>query len=174
MTTQILDLVPGTPITLGTNSNTAVLTMKNIATAAYQQSAKFDFGANFAHLWSADLTNKFASAPTAGLTCKVWIGYSSSGTAATGNVGNCTGSDAAYAGYSGGTAAQSLLQLDPLGQMVLDANAGPQSGQLAQFVPKKRYGYVVWQNASGKTTTNVDADHVLTLSPVNARIEAAV
>ena len=44
MTTQIVDLVAGTKITLGTNTDTYALTMKNKG-AVYAQSAKIDFGA---------------------------------------------------------------------------------------------------------------------------------
>jgi hypothetical protein len=172
MTTQLLDRVPGTPITLGTNSNTAVLTMKNKG-AVYAQSAKFDFGANFAGDWYADLLTKFGSAPTANLYVDLWIGYSGSATAGTDNWGGCTGADGAYSGYSGGTAAQSLLQLDYLGRMPLDANTTQQGRVGPAFTPKNRYGYVVWYNASGQTTTNVDADHVVSLRPVNDRAEAA-
>jgi hypothetical protein len=172
MTTQIVDLVPATRITLGSNTDTVLLTMKNLG-AVYQQSAKFDLGANWHRIYNVRLVNKFGSAPTAGLTCRLWIGFSTSGTAATDNVGGCTGADGSYAGYSGGTAAQSLLQLDPIGQLILDANAGPQAGVVGSFVPRSRYAYVVWGNLSGQTTTNVDADHQVQIDPVDDRIEAA-
>jgi hypothetical protein len=66
-----------------------------------------------------------------------------------------------------------VLQLDFVGQLILDANT-TQSGRVGSFVPKQRYGSIVWGNLSGQTTTNVDADHVLTLTPINARVEAAV
>jgi hypothetical protein len=105
---------------------------------------------------------------------KLWIGYSGSATAGTDNWAGCTGADASYAGYSGGTAAQSVLQLDFVGQLILDANAGPQQGRVGSFVPKNRYGYLVWYNGSGQTTTNVDTDHQVCLRPVDARAEAAV
>jgi hypothetical protein len=170
--TQLVVLVPGTLITLGTNSNTYAMTMKNLG-AVYRESAKIDFGAQFSQEYHVHLQTKFGSAPTAGLTMRIWVGFSSSGTAATDNWANLTGADAAYSGYSGGTAAQSVLQLDFVGQLILDANT-TQSGRVGSFVPKQRYGSIVWGNLSGQTTTNVDADHVLTLTPINARIEAAV
>ena len=173
MTTQLVDLVPGTPITLGSNSNTALLTLKNLANGSYVQSAKFDVGANFAQEFAAWLATKFAAAATAGNTVRVWIGYSASATAGTANWANCTGADGAYTGYSGGTAAQSVLQLDFVGQLILDANA-TQAGRVGSFVPRQRYGYVVVLNGSGQALTNVDADHTLTLQPIDARIEAAV
>jgi hypothetical protein len=171
MTTQLVDLVPATRITLGSNTDTALLTMKNLG-AVYQQSAKFDLGANFHSLYNVRLLTKFGSAPTASNVMKLWVGFSTSATAATDNVGSCTGSDAAYTGYSGGTAVVSLLQLDFVGQMILDANAGPQDGYVGQFVPKARYCYMVWGNLSGQTTTNVDADHQVQIDPVDPRIEA--
>ena len=86
--------------------------------------------------YHAVLVTKFGAAPTAGLTVDLWIGYSDSKTAGTNNWGNCTGADAAYTGYSGGTAAQSVLQLDRIGSLKLDANAGPQEGIVGSFVPR--------------------------------------
>lgn len=172
MTTQIVDLVPVARITLGSNSDTALMTLKNLG-AVYQQSAKFDLGATMHSAYNVRLVNKFGSAPTAGLTCKVWIGFSSNATAATDNVGGCSGADGAYTGYSGGTAAQSLLQLDFVGQLILDANAGPQAGIVGSFVPRGRYAYLVWGNLSGQTTANVDADHQIQIDPIDVRIEAA-
>lgn len=172
MTTQLVDLVPGTKITLGTNSDTYSMTMKNLG-AVYRQSAKIDFGATWAQMYNVILVTKFGAAPTAGLTMDMWIGFSDDATAANANWGGCTGSDAAYTGYSGGTAAVSVLQLDRIGSLKLDANVGPQEGIVGSFVPRARYGYLVWGNLSGQTTTNVDADHQVKIEPVNARIEAA-
>jgi hypothetical protein len=172
MTTQLVDLVPGMRQTLGTNSDTAALTMRNLG-AVYQQSAKLDLGANFHQKYNVRLRNKFASGPTAGNTMKVWVGFSSSATAGTDNSGNCTGTNTSYTGYSGGSAAQSVLQLDFVGQLILDANAGPQDGIIGSFEPRARYCYFVWQNASGQTTYDSDADHQLILDPVDARVEAA-
>jgi hypothetical protein len=173
MTTQLLDLVPGDPITLGTSSNTYALTMKNLGAVA-QQSAKIDFGANYAQEWFADLLTKFGAAPTANLTMDIYIGYSGSGTAGTDNWAGCGGGDAAFSGYSGGSVAQSVQQLCRIGSLSLDHNVGPQSGYVGAFTPKNRYGYIVWVNNSGQTTTNVDADHKLSLRPVNMRAEAIV
>ena len=170
MTTQLVDLLPASRITLGTNTDTAALTMKNLG-AVYEQSAKLDLGVNFHSEYNVRLMTKFGSAPTAGLTMKLWVGFSSSVTAATDNVGGCTGSDAAYTGYSGGTAIQSLQQLDFVGQLILDANVGPQDGIMGSFVPRSRYCYFVWGNLSGQTTTNVDADHQVKIDPLDPRIE---
>jgi hypothetical protein len=173
MSTNIVDLVPATRITLGSNTDTGLLTMKNIANGNYQQSAKIDLGATLHALYNVRLKNKFGSAPTAGNAMKLWIGFSNSATAGSDNSGNCTGADGAYTGYSGGTAAQSVLQLDFVGQLLLDANVGPQDGIIGSFTPRARYAYLVWQNASGQTTTNVDADHQVMIDPVDPRIEAA-
>jgi hypothetical protein len=172
MATQNVDLIAGTKITLGTNSDTYLLTMKNLG-AVYQQSAKIDFGANWASLYNVILSNKFGSAPTAGLTMDLWIGYSDSGTAATNNWASCTGADAAYTGLNTDPAA-SVLRLDRIGSMKLSNHVGPQTGIVGSFTPRARYGYLVWLNGSGQTTTNVDADHQIQLWPVLDRIEAAV
>jgi hypothetical protein len=171
MTTQNVDLVAGTKITLGTNTDTYTMTMKNLG-AVYRQSAKIDFGANWAEVYHAILVTKFGSAPTAVLTMDLFIGYSDSGTAATNNWANCTGGDAAYTGYNSDPA-QSVLQLDRIGSLVLAAVAGPQEGIVGSFTPRARYGYLVWRNLSGQTTTNVDADHQVQLLPTITRIEAA-
>ncbi len=173
MATQIIDIIPGTPITLGTNSNTYTWTIKNLANGSYIQSPKIDFGANLPVVVKARLSHKFASAPAAGTTMKLWIGYSSSATAGTDNPGNCTGVDGAYTGWSGGTAAQSLIQLDFVGQLTMDVNVGPQLSAIFEFAPSLRYGVLVLLNGSGVALTNVDADHVVTLTPENLRIEAA-
>jgi hypothetical protein len=94
MATQLVVLVPGTPITLGTNSNTYAMTMKNLG-AVYRESAKIDFGAQFSQEYHVHLQTKFGSAPTAGLTMRIWVGFSSSATAATDNWAALTGADAA-------------------------------------------------------------------------------
>jgi hypothetical protein len=172
VTTQLVDLVPGAKITLGTNSDAYALTMKNQG-AVYRQSAKIDFGANWDMEYHAALKTKVGGTPAAGNTVDLWIGFSDDATAGNNNWANCTGADGAYSGYSGGSAAQSVLQLDRIGSLKLDANAGPQEGIVGSFVPRARYGYIVWYNGSGQTTTNVDADHQVQLLPVTPRIEAA-
>jgi len=174
MTTQTVKRKAGTIITLGTNSDTHVLTMKNLATATYRQSDKIDFGAAWDQDWRVECINKFGSAPTAGLTMDLWMGYSDNATAGTNNQANLTGADAAYTGYSS-DAANSVKQLDFLGSLVLVNNAGPQRGlvQPGWFRPAARYGCLVWLNGSGQTTTNVDADHKIRLIPSSDDIQAA-
>jgi hypothetical protein len=174
MATQIVNYIAGTPITLGTNSNTYTWTLKNTANGAYDQSPKIDFTANLPVAVQVRMSHKFASAPAAGTFVRLWIGYSSSATAGTDNPGNCTGADAAYTGWSGGTAAQSVLQLHFVGQMLLDVNVGAQLSPTFEIAPANRYAVLVLQNGSGVAFTNVDADHVVTLTPLNLRIEAPV
>jgi hypothetical protein len=173
MATQETLWKPSTVITLGTNADTYAMTMKNLA-AVYRQSVKIDFGASF---WQWEylvkLINTFGVAPTAGTTwMELWIGWSSSGTAGTDNPGGLVGTDSAYAGYSGGTAAVSKQQLESIGSPTLDVNVGPKEMIVGVITPRERYGLIVWGNLSGQTTTNVDADHQVRLCPRSPSLQA--
>ena len=171
MTTQNIDLVAGTRITLGGVGSDYALDMLNKGTG-YQQSAKINFGANWADQYNVWLTTTLQSAPTAGATMDLWIGYSASGTAGTDNWGGCSGAYGVYTGNNS-DAATSVLQLDRIGSLVLSAATSTQKGVVGSFTPRAQYGYVVWYNGSGQTT-HASTAGTLTFEAVTSRIEAAV
>ena len=167
--------MPGTPITVGTGSPTVALTFRNLATTTYRQSAKYDLGAGpWPNEYKVRLQIVLGSAAAAGATVDVWIGYSASGTAGTDNAGGCSGADAAYSGCSGGTAAQSVLQLDRIGSLIFDVNILA-CADIGSFTPKNRYCYFVVRNGAAQSMTNAnDTDNIMTILPVNDRLEGAI
>ena len=175
MATQLIDRMPGTPLTVGTGTPTIALTFRALAAAAARQSAKYDLGAGpWANEYQCRLQCILAAAATAGATVTVYIGYSASGTAATDNSGGCSGSDAAYTGISGGTIAQSVLQLDRVGSLIFDVNILA-NHNIGRFTPKNRYIYFVVVNSTAQALTNAnDTDNIMTILPINDRAEAAV
>ena len=174
MTTQLITLMPGTQLAVGSGSPTIAMNTRNISSGAARQSAKYDLGAG---PWPAEFAvraqNILGAAAAVGARVDYYVGWSNSGTAATDNSGGCSGADAAYSGQSGGTIAQSVIQLQSIGSLVFDANIACDM-QLRSFEPKARYMYFVMVNNTAQTTTNVnDTDNILTLTPMNPRLEAA-
>ncbi len=167
----------GTALTLN-NTTTPAFTLKNLASAAYRQSAKIDLMGsglgspnNPAQEYEVKIMLTYGSAPTAGSdNVQLWVGYSDSATAATDNDGGCSGSDASYAGYSGGTAAQSIYQLDRIGVMALDSSTSQQS-QTFSFSPKNRYCYFVLCNNSAQGLANTDSTSQLLITAANPAIQ---
>jgi len=179
MTTQNIDLVSNGWLPFGdpaTAPNTA-LNMSSMAGGAsgdYRQSAKKDLGSPFSEVYHAYLIINFLTAPTAGGTLDLFVGFSDSAVAGTNNWGNCSGVDGAYTGYAGGTAASGVLQLDRVGALVVSPVAGQQIGLVGSFIPRAQYMYLVIYNNTSLSTIAGIANHKLILLPVTARVEAPV
>lgn len=137
------DLEQGTP-------NDVQLDMTDVADGAARASAKFDLGATWGRTLHVMAALEFAATPVAGDVVEVYVGWSPDGTAANGNPGGLSGSDAAYTGYSSNLAA-SIKQLDRIGTFVCTAQATGtvQIAEIGFIVPKERYGILVVKNESG-------------------------
>jgi hypothetical protein len=157
--TDIL-IASGTPIILahtthsptsGTSllgTRTDQLNLTSVASAAYRQSAKFDFGATRARQWYCRAAFEPTSAPAAYGAVEVYIGYSDNSSATVGNPGNLSGSDAAYTGYGAAAtdANECIGQLVYIGNVVVSADADIMVGEVGLFTPYMRYGIVVVRN----------------------------
>lgn len=173
----------GTPIVLAhtdygsaLGARTHALNLTNLASDAYRQSAKFDFGATHAREWEVTCAVEFTSAPAATGEVMVWIGYSSSATAGTGNPSNLTGADAAYLGYGAAAtdATEVIEQLQRIGAFPVSNDIAVQIGHVGLIVPRERYGIVVVRN---RTSVALDASDAINmavrLSPVIDEIQDA-
>jgi hypothetical protein len=142
------------------------LSMASVANAGFRQSAKFDFGANWAQEYQAKGAFEIAATPTAGRTINAFLSYSHSATAATGNAGNASGSDAAYTGYSSNGAA-SVLQLHQVSAFVVTAQATATVQVIEgwKFTPSGRYASLIVQNDTGAAMFTDDVEMAIVFNP---------
>lgn len=164
----------GTEKTWKASGGDYAITMDSTANAAAREGAKGDLGATFGVLYAAKLEAEFASAPTAGNRVDVYWNPSNSGTAGTNNVGGCSGTDAAYAGYSSNLAA-SLPQLIYIGSMIVTAQgtATVQKARVGFFTPPTRYGSPVIVNNSAVGWVSNSTNTQLILTPEEDTQEAS-
>jgi hypothetical protein len=143
---------PASP-TLGWSATVdAEIDLGGLAAAGFRQSAKCDLTANRDPIYEMMMTVEMETDPAAGEVIRVYAGFSDSATAGTGNPGNLVGTDSAYAGYTGGTAANGVKNLYPVGFLQLDALNDlddVQVGHVGYFVAPRRYMAIVVENASG-------------------------
>ena len=153
-----------------------------LATEA-RESAKFDFGqatASWAGEWSITSCFEVASGAAAdGEVVELWMGYSQSATAGTGNPGGLSGTDADYTGTGQSALTPSLKQLTFIGAHVctLDDTLNTPQVQIAScgtFQPKARYGCLVVVNKmTGAFHTDVIETNIV-FSPIIPQVQAAV
>jgi hypothetical protein len=126
------------------------LDLTSVANAAARMSAKVDLGENRAELYAVRAAIEIAATPTAGNSIDLFWAPSQHATAANGNPGAVTGSDAAYTGYSSNLTA-SLKQLIFIGSFICTAQATGtiQVGEVGRFSPPERYGSLIVVNNSG-------------------------
>lgn len=134
------------------------------------QSLKMDFGATRAQQMLVRLQTCFTVAPTAGGAIEVYVGFSSSSTAASGNVANLVGTDTAYAGYANdvATAKRQLQLVGVMGVSVTTSTTVAQIADVGVFTPGDRYGQIVVVNTCSQalsTVTNAPG-HALTIYPL--------
>lgn len=148
------------------------LSLASVADNAARQSAKFDLGATRAGYYHIIAAIEFAATPVAGDIVEFYIAWSPDATAANGNPGGVSGSDAAYAGYSSNLDA-SLKQLDPVGMMVVTAQATTtvQVGLVGGFYPKERYGTLVVVNQAGAAVHSDDVECHVVFDPIVDEIQ---
>jgi len=168
------NLSPGTAKTVKSSGGDGTITLASLASGSYRQSTKVDFGASFAQRWLVELDVELAATPTDGNFIDVWANPSSSATAATDNKGGCSGSDAAYSGYSSNASA-SVNQLDPIGshRCTVQATNTVQKSVLArEWTPRNRYCSFVLLNGAGSAVHSSDANCVLRFTPLASIAEA--
>lgn len=138
----------------------------SLADAAARQSDKADLGANRAPGYYVRMAVEIAATPTAGLTVDLYWAPSNSATAAVGNPGGVTGSDAAYAGYSSNLS-DSVEQLVRIGTAFVTAQATTtvQIIEVGYFQSPTRYGSLVVHNRSGAAFHSDMAEFAVVFQP---------
>lgn len=144
----------------------------SVADTAARESAKFDFGATRAMKYSFVAAVEMAATPTTGTIIEFYLCASPDATAANGNPGYCTGSDAAYAGGVA-TLAEGVAQLIFIGAFVCSADATTtvQIQQIGTFSPPERYGILVVKNETGAAFhTDVVETHFV-MNPIITEVQ---
>lgn len=134
------------------------LVLQDLADGAACQSAKADLGADRADQYAVRACIEMqVAAATAGGAIEFYWSPSSSGTAATGNAGACSGSAEAYSGYSSDLA-DAVKQLQFLGVMTMtdDAVDSIQIAEVGILRTRERYGCLVVKNECGQTVCDTD------------------
>ena len=166
------DYSPTAARTLGTRTDQIDLT--SLAAAAARQSAKIDFGATRAEFYDVRMNFEIAADPSAGGTVDVYISPSHSATANVGNVGHCTGSDAAYAATAGHTLSELLAHLTFIGSVAAavqnDAD-GVQSAHVGIFSPTDRYGCIVVVNNTDQAFHSDAVEHAVGFFPIITEVQ---
>jgi hypothetical protein len=142
--------------------------LASVANAAYRQSAKFDFGALYADEYDIRGAIEHAATPTAGNAWDLYLAYSTSATAGTGNSGAASGSDAAYTGYSSNAAA-AVKQLHYIGSLICTSQATGTVQVIESqnsFSPKARYASLIILNGSGAAVHSDDVECNIVFNPV--------
>jgi hypothetical protein len=148
------------------------LSTASLANGSYRQSAKFDFGENWATEYQCRGAFELAATPTAGRTINCFLAYSQSATAGTGNSGNASGSDAAYTGYSSNAAA-AVLQLHQISAFVVTGQAAATVQEIEgwTFAPRGRYACLIVQNDVGSAFDSDDIQTHIVLNPVPLEVQ---
>ena len=144
---DVTDYSPAAATTLGTRTDQIDVT--DLAAANARQSAKLDFTATRAPIYDVRMTFELATDPAAGGSIALYMSPSQSGTANVGNMGLCTGADAAYAAAGGYTLAELLTHLHFLGTVptaIQNDADGVQIAHVGLFAPTARYGCLVVVN----------------------------
>jgi hypothetical protein len=139
-------------------AETDQIDLTSLVAGAYRQSDKFDFTTPRG-TFIVRAAFEPVSAPTAGGTVDVHIGYSNSATAANSNPGNLSGSDSAYVGYGAAAAdaTEALSQLEFIGSCHATADDDIMVCELGLIVPKLQYGMVVVKNG---WSVNLEGDAI--------------
>lgn len=148
------------------------ITLTSVAAAGSRQSAKVDLGAKWATVYHVRSVFEFAATPGAGLPVDLYWAASDSATAAKGNPGNCTGTDAAYTGYSSNADA-ALKQLIWIGQFVstTQATTTVQVGEVGFFSPPTRYGSLVVRNGNTAAFVNDAVEMHIVFDPITPELQ---
>lgn len=178
-------LSTGTPIVLagasylptGNNSlgtaTDVVLDLASVASGAYEETGRFDFGATWDMEVVLAAAIEFAVAPTAGETVDFFMAYNNSDDTVgwPGGIAGGTAS-AAYTGYNS-NAGDSVKQLYYLGSMVCTAQATTTvqiDTSISTFVPRDRYGVLVVYNNTSQATVADHVEQAVRLTPIRTSV----
>lgn len=167
----------GTAKTIKNSGGTAAITVASLAngngtSAGGRQAATLDFGALWARGWRMEVARELAATPTAGNAINYFASWQSASGA---GLGNTSGSDSAYTGYSNNIDA-ATKQLEFLGSHICTAQATTtvQKSLIGIIFPKARYMNLVEDNRSGAAFHSTDTNQVITFTPLEESIEDTV
>lgn len=125
----------------------------------------------YARRYAVSVAAEWETAPTAGGTVDIYWAPSVSATAATANPAGVTGSDSAYSGTAGSTLAESLLQLQFLGSLIVTNDAG--DTQLTTFVTKfgTQYGTLVVVNNTDQDIADNVSQVAVVFTPIEEEVQ---
>lgn len=163
----------GTQVVFEASPGAPLMTPTSLANGSYWQSAKADLGATRAQYYGVEAAVEFAATPTSLLSCELYWNPSDSNTAGTNNKGGCSGTDAAYTGYSSNADA-SAAQLLFVGILptTAQATATVQKGWVGVFSPPTRYGSFVIRNSGGSAFHSSASNFQITMTPQEYTAEA--
>lgn len=130
------------------------------ASGGARESDKVDLGAVRAPAYSFSMCAENVAAVSDADAMYLYWNPSPNATAATGNMGGCTGSDAAYTDTIG-----SLSQLQFIGPLGLQA-AAVNKGYVGTINPKHRYGSLVLVNQADQAMHTVMDEMHIVMTPV--------
>ncbi len=164
MAVNYSDLTPGTAVVWKSTAGDKAINLKALANNGIREGDKsatlVDGTKGFPEILEIEVETKLQAAPTAQLTCPIYLGFSRSAAAGTGNPGGLTGVDATVGN------ADQLPQLTFVGSLILSNALGTGvQRQRLEAVPKAEYVIPVFQNSSGQTTTNVDGETLISIRP---------
>jgi hypothetical protein len=152
----------GSPI-----ARTDQIDLTSLAAGAARQGAKVDLGATRASRYDVTLRPEFDVAPTSGNVVSLWWAPSPAAAAATANPGGVSGSDAAYTGTAGDSLADSILQLQKIGDLICTSDAAAVVQQQSwKFWPIERYGSPVVFNEADQAFEGDAVEMSIIFNPV--------
>ncbi len=162
----------GSPLT-----RTSQIDLTSIAAAAARQGAKVDMDTGgvtdrFARRFGVTLRVEFDVAPADGGSVDLYWAASLSGTAGTANPGGTDGTDSAYTGTAGSTLAESLLQLQFIGSLMVTNDAATVVQQQAFIVEiPTQYGMPVLVNNGSQAFEGDAIEMSISFTPLEDEIQ---
>lgn len=156
------------------SADTDQIDLTSLADGAAIQSDQIDFTAKRAALFNVQVSVEIDVAPVSGEVVKLYFAPSVNASAALDNPGGVSGSDSAYTGTAGDSLADSLLQLDFIGNIVCTADADPvMQTQSFTYAPHARYGTLVVFNDSGQAFVGDATHHYIIFEPMIDEVQNA-
>jgi hypothetical protein len=148
-------------------AGTDQITLASLAAGAARQSDKIDLSTPRASRYDVTGRPEFDVAPNEGDVVSFWWAPSPAAVAATANPGGVSGSDAAYTGTAGSTLAESILQLQKIGDLIVTGDAAIIVQQQSwKFWPIERYGSLVVFNETTQAFEGDDIEMSIIFNPV--------
>lgn len=153
-------------------ADTDQIDLTSQADGAAIQSDKFDFGVDWAELYDVHSEFEVDVAPASGEVISLYIAPSDESGAALGNPGGIVGADGAYTGTAGDSLADSLLQLEFIGDVPCTSDADPvMQIKTLTYSPVHRYGTLVVVNDSGQAFVADATHHYIRFTPVVPEVQ---